>query len=175
MRGDRVSLALSTVFLALAASGCSGSSNDKTNAPSTSTKQTSRTDTEAALIAAVRTAINEDHRMSVRVLWTNAVPAHPRATAGPALVVLRRSVAARSRRGVRVRVLSERFRVVSIKLNPSYDRATAVVDDPQRVRPFGRNGRPLGRPILLKERARLELRRLGSSIRFVVWKVTSLK
>ncbi len=175
MRSDRASLALCAVFLALAASGCSGSSNDKTNALSTSTNQTSRTDTEATLIAAVRTAINEDHRMSVRVLWTNAVPARPRATAGPALVVLRRSAAVRARRGIRVRVLSEQFRVVSIKLNPSYDRAIAVVYDPQRVRPFGRDGRPLGRPILLKERARLELRRLGSSTRFVVWKVTPLK
>jgi hypothetical protein len=127
------------------------------------------------LIAVGRAAIHEDHRMSVRVLWTNSVPAHPRATAGPALAVLRRSVAARARRGIRVRLLSERFRVISIRLDPSYARATAVVYDHQRVRPYGRDGRPLGRAVVLKERARLELRRLGSGMRFVVWKVTPIK
>jgi hypothetical protein len=127
------------------------------------------------LIAAGRAAIHEDHRMSVRVLWTNSVPAHPRATAGPALAVLRRSVAARARLGIRVRLLSERFRVISIRLDPSYARATAVVYDQQRVRPYGRDGRPLGRAVVLKEWARLELRRLGSGMRFVVWKVTPIK
>jgi hypothetical protein len=65
--------------------------------------------------------------------------------------------------------------VISIQLDPSYERATAVVSDPQRVRPYGRDGRPLGRAIALNERARLELRRLGSGMRFVVWKVTPIK
>jgi hypothetical protein len=113
--------------------------------------------------------------MSVRVLWTNSVPAHPRATAGPALAVLRRSVAARARRGIRVRLLSEQFRVISIHLDPSYERATAVLYDRQRVRPYGRDGRPLGRPVTLKERVRLELRRVGSSTRFAVWKASPVK
>src|SRR6266545_4290325 len=112
------------VLVVVAATSCSGSSHNKTNALTTiATTSTTTSDIAATLIAAVRTAINEDHRMSVRVLWTNAVPARPRATAGPALVVLRRSAAVRARRGIRVRVLSEQFRVVSIKLNPSYDRA----------------------------------------------------
>jgi hypothetical protein len=164
------------VSVAVAASACSGSSGHKTSALTTSaTTATTTSDTAATLVAAVRTAISEDHRMSVRVLWTNSVPAHPRATAGPALAVLRRSVAARARRGIRVRLLTEQFRVISIHLDPSYERATAVVYDPQRVRPYGRDGRPLGRPVALKERARLELRRVGSSTRFVVWKVSPLK
>ncbi len=162
--------------VALAGSACSGSSSHKTNSPTTTAHTQSNTsNTEATLTAAARAAIQEDHRTSVRVLWTNSVPAHPRATAGPALAVLRRSVAARARRGIRVRLLSERFRVISIHLDPSYERATAVVYDPQRVRPYGRNGRPLGHAVALNERARLELRRLGSGMRFVVWKVTPIK
>lgn len=164
------------VSVAVAASACSGSSGHKTSAlPTTTTTRTNTSEAASTLVAAVRTAINEDHRMSVRVLWTNSVPAHPRSTAGPALAVLRRSVSARARRGIRVRLLSEQFRVISIHLDPSYDRAIAVVYDPQRVRPYGRDGRPLGRPVALKERARLELRRLGSSTRFVVWRVTPIR
>ena len=166
------------VIAAVSVAGCSGGSNrasSTSTSPSTSGPTTTEPTTEAALIAAVRTAIRNDHRMSVRVLWTNKVPTRPRATAGPALAVLRRSVAARARRGIRVRLLSERFRVVSIRLDPSYTRATAVVHDPQRVRPYGRDGRPLGRAVALNERARLELRRVGSGMRFVVWKVTPIK
>jgi hypothetical protein len=170
----RVSVSAVLVSLGVVASGC-GSSGHKTAATTTATTNTNASNTQATLIAAVRAAVSEDHRMSVRVLWTNAVPAHPRATAGPALAVLRRSVAGRARRGIRVRLVSERFRVISIRLDPSYARATAVVYDPQRVRPYGRDGRPLGRAVTLNERARLELRRLGSSTRFVVWKVTAIK
>jgi hypothetical protein len=172
----RPMLPLSAVVVAVAFAACSGSSSHKTNAPTTTASTQSNTsNTEATLTSAARAAIQEDHRMSVRVLWTNSVPAHPRATAGPALAVLRRSAAARARRGIRVRLLSERFRVISIQLDPSYERATAVVYDPQRVRPYGRGGRPLGHAVALKERARLELRRLGSGMRFVVWKVTPIK
>ncbi|MGH2948860.1 MAG: hypothetical protein ACRDPC_21835 [Solirubrobacteraceae bacterium] len=35
-----------------------------------------------------------------------------------------------------------------------------------------RNGRRLGRSIRLKEEARVELRRVAETTRFVVWKVT---
>ena len=166
----------SVFVFAFALSGCSGGSNHNANAPTTAaTTQSTTSSSETALVAGVRAAVQQDHHMSVRVLWTNSVPAHPRATAGPALTVLRRSVAARARRGIRVRLLSERFRVISIQLDPSYESATAVVHDPQRVRPYGRDGRPLGRAVLLNERARLELRRVGSATRFVVWRVTPIK
>jgi hypothetical protein len=67
--------------------------------------------------------------------------------------------------------LSDRRRVVSLKLDPSYTRATAVVVDRQRVQPSDRKGRPLGRVVVLNERATYELRRIGSSARFVVWQV----
>ncbi len=164
------------LLFVVAASACSGSSSHNAKTPTTTgTTQSTTSTTEAALVAAARAAVQQDHRMSVRVLWTNSVPAHPRATAGPALAVLRHSVAARARRGIRVRLLAERFRVISVHLDPSYERATAVVQDPQRVRPYGRDGRPLGRAVVLNERARLELRRVGSSMRFVVWKVTPIK
>jgi hypothetical protein len=167
---------VSALLLPLGAvtSACSGKSGDEHALSTRSSTTTTRPDARATLIAAARDAIDEDHRMSVRVLWTNSVPAKPRATAGPALAVLRRSVAARARRGIRVRLVSEHFRVLLIDLDPSYQRATAIVSDPQRVRPYGRDGRPLGRAVKLNERARLELRRLGAGTRFVVWKVTAM-
>ena len=155
-------------------SACSGKGGDEHALTTSSTTPTAVPDARASLLAAARAAIDEDHRMSVRVLWTNSVPAKPRATAGPALAVLRRSVAARSRRGIRVRLVSEHFRVLRIDLDPSYQRATAIVSDPQRVRPYGRDGRPLGHAVKLNERARLELRRLGAGTRFVVWRVTAI-
>jgi hypothetical protein len=153
---------------------CSGSSGDEQALSTGSSTSTTTADARAKLLAAARDAIDEDHRMSVRVLWTNSVPAKPRATAGPALAVLRRSVAVRARRGIRVRLVAEHFRVIRIDLDPSYQRATAIVSDPQRVRPYGRDGRPLGHAVKLNERARLELRRVGSSTRFVVWRVTAI-
>ena len=162
------------VSLGALSSACSGKSGDERALSTGSSTATTTPDARATLIAAARDAIDEDHRMSVRVLWTNSVPAKPRATAGPALAVLRRSVAVRARRGIRVRLVSEHFRVLRIALDPSYQRATAIVSDPQRVRPYGRDGRPLGRAVKLNERARLELRRLGSGTRFVVWRVTAI-
>jgi hypothetical protein len=155
-------------------SACSGKSGDERALSTRSSTATATPDARATLIAAARDAIDEDHRMSVRVLWTNSVPTKPRATAGPALAVLRRSVAVRARRGIRVRLVAEHFRVIRIDLDSSYQRATAIVSDPQRVRPYGRDGRPLGHAVKLNERARLELRRLGSSTRFVVWRVTAI-
>jgi hypothetical protein len=123
----------------------------------------------------VRTAVTEDHRLSVEALWTNRVPANPPASGGPELAILRRSVAERRKAGVRVRTLSERFRVVGVQLDPSYTTATATVIDTERVKPTDLNGRPLGRPSATVEHVHLELRRLGASQRFLVWKVTLLK
>lgn len=131
--------------------------------------------TPAALLAAVRAAIRTDHNLSVKALWTNHVPTSPRATAGPALANLRRAVAARRRRGIRIRLLSERFRILIVRLDPSYTRATATVSDAQHLRPHHASGGPLGRPITLNEHARLDLRRVGTSSRFVVWTVTATR
>jgi hypothetical protein len=108
------------------------------------------------------------------VLWNNRVPAWAtRSTRGPALVTLRQSAADRRRRGIRVRTLVNTLEITSIKVDPSYTKATAVVRSVQRVRPY-RGGKPIGRAVKLDERANIELRRIGTSSRFVVWRVRVL-
>jgi hypothetical protein len=108
------------------------------------------------------------------VLWNNKIPSWAeRSTRGPALAALRAAAADRRRRGIRVRLLSDRFQVLSIRLDPSYTRATAVARGRQRVRPHV-NGKPGGRSVVLDEKARIELRRLGGSERFVVWRVQTV-
>jgi hypothetical protein len=157
----------------LIAGACTG---DENNSPAqtretTGTTTTTAEDETAALKDAARDAVEADHQLSVRVLWTNRVPEMPRATAGPALAELRRSAAQRRRRGIRVKLISERFRIVEFSLDPSFATATATVVSEQRVQPHGRGGKPLGQPVRLRERARLELRRVGDTERFVVWRV----
>jgi hypothetical protein len=49
--------------------------------------------------------------------------------------------------------------------------AKAVVLDVQSVQPAHANGKPLGRPVTLRERAALQLRRVPGTDQFVVWKV----
>ena len=151
--------------------GCGGG-DDSTTSRSSTTADTTAASSPAVLERAVRGAIEEDHRMSVSVLWTNRVPRRPTATAGPALAMLRRSAAQRRREHIRVRVVSERFRILSLRLDPSYTSAKATVLDVQRTQPSHADGRPLGKPVRLSERARLVLHRVGSQPRFVVWKVT---
>lgn len=172
-----VAVLLLTVVLATACSGGSSEPTATTAASERAASGSGGTGAERAraeLLAAARAAIHAHHALSLRVLWTNAVPATPRAIAGPALANLRRSAADRRRRGVRVKLISERFRILSLRLDPSYATVVALVSDPQRVRLIGRDGRPLGRPIVLNERARIVLRRLGRSHRFVVWVVKGL-
>jgi hypothetical protein len=60
--------------------------------------------------------------------------------------------------------------ITSIELDPSFTKATGAVRSIQRLQPY-RGGRPVGRTIKLDERANVELRRLGASGRFVVWRV----
>lgn len=162
-----------TVAILVGACGSSRSQSGtttKSDAPTTNTHNFS-----AALEKAVREAIAKNHTLLTSTLWTNRVPAHPPATAGPALAYLRKAVAERQKQGVRVRVLSDRFRVLSVQLEPTYTTATATVLDAARVQPTHLNGRPLGRPSSISERVRLELRRVGTTTSFVVWKTTLLK
>jgi hypothetical protein len=72
-----------------------------------------------------------------------------------------------------VQLLSDRFQVLSIRLDPSYTRATAIARGRQRVRPHV-NRKPGGRSVELNEKARIELRRVGRTNRFVVWRVQIL-
>lgn len=166
---------LVTLGLLLFACGCGGSKTHTAASHQTTTTTASQPTTPAVLEQAVRRAIEEEHSMSVKVLWTNRVPANPPAIGGPALAILRRSVAQRRSSGIRVRVLSERFHVTSVQLDPSYATATAVVLENQRVQPTYTNGRRRGTSSAASERVRLQLRRVGDSERFLVWEVTLLR
>lgn len=169
---------LTTVALALtlAVSGCgSGSSNDITtnDAKPTTTTAAGQPATPATLEQAVRRVVDEDHALVTQALLTNSVPAHPEVAAGPALTYLRQSAAQRRAQDVRVRIVSETFHLLGVQLAPSYTTATATVLTTQHVQPTYR-GRP-GRPSTSDEHVRLELRRIGNSERFVVWRVTLLR
>jgi hypothetical protein len=166
----RLAILLLALIAAIAA-GCDGG-NDQvaTQPPPTTTSETAT----ATLERAVRRALRENDQLSGYVLWNNRVPTWAtRSTRGPALATLRRSAADRRKRGVRVRTLENRLQITSVTLDPSYTKATAVVRSIQRVRPY-QGGKPIGRAVELDERARVELRRLDSSSRFVVWRVRVL-
>lgn len=122
----------------------------------------------------MRGALRQNSTLSFYTLWHNQIPAWAqRSTRGPALTELRSSAAQRRKQGIQIRHLSGSLEIVSIRLDPSYQRATAVVLANDRLRPY-RSGHPLGRIVAQKERARIQLRRLGRSRRFVVWKVVLL-
>jgi hypothetical protein len=162
------------VFLLAIAAGCDGGNDEvATQAPPTTTTSEKGT---AALERAARSALTENRRLSVYVLWNNTIPPWAEgSTRGPALASLRSAAQNRRSRGLRVRMLENRREILSLHLDPSYLRTTAIVLDRQRVQPSRRNGRPLGRAATLIERARYELRRLGQSDRFVVWRVVLLR
>jgi hypothetical protein len=163
------------IALLLAANaGCDGGNDEDATRP---LPTATRSETgKAALMQAARSALSENRRLSVYVLWNNRIPRWAeRSTRGPALASLRSAAQDRRNRGVRVRMLENRREILSLRLDPSYVRATAIVLDRQRVQPSRPNGRPLGRTAMLSERARYELRRLGQSDRFVVWRVALLR
>lgn len=160
------------VFLVAIAAGCDGGDGELATQPPPATTPT--TASEAALRQSVRTALAENRHLSIYVLWSNRIPIWARrSTRGPALATMREAAADRRKRGIRVRLVSDRFQVLSIHLDPSYARATATARGRQRVRPHV-NGKPGAQVVKLDEKARIELRRLGRSLRFVVWRVTIL-
>ena len=163
---------ITVACLVVGAAGC-GSSNSQ-HAATTSATTTAAT-TATSLQAGVRNAVLAHHRLSARVLWTNSVPKQPRMIAGPALKNLRDAAATRRKRHIRVKLLSETFRIGSIRLNPSYATASATVCDRQRIRPYNYAGKPLGKAITDTEHAKITLHRAGRSSRFLVLTVTSIK
>jgi hypothetical protein len=165
--------AVLTALLLATATGCDGGNGEVATQPPPTT--TAPEASEATLKDAVRRALRDNDRLSGYVLWSNRVPAWAsRSTRGPALATLRRSAADRRKRGIQVRTLMNRLEISSVALDPSYTSATAVVRSIQRVRPY-RGGKPLGRAIGVNERARVELRRLSPSERFIVWRVRVLE
>ena len=168
----RTPILLAATLLALAAGCGGGGKKAATQPPATTTGKSS----VATLNRAIRVALAANRRLSIYVLWHNTLPPWAsRSTRGPALASLRAAARNRRSRGVRVRVLTSRRQVASIRLDPSYLRASAIVVDRQRVQSSGPSGHPLGRTVALNERARYELRRIAHSSGFVVWKVVLLK
>lgn len=159
------------LVVALAAAGCG---NGSKNPPSTTSTSSTATDPTAALNLAVRNALRKNYQLSGYVLWHNAVPATAQeSTRGPALAGLRASAAQRRKSGIRIKPITGRLTIDSVSIDPSFANATATTVATGRVRPYeGSKAEP--RTISVHERARVQLRRLGTANKFVVWKVTVL-
>jgi hypothetical protein len=166
------------LLVCLSASACSGGGRNSSSGSDTQSTpaQSIAEDSAKVLKRSVVAALRANHRLSRFVLSRNRLPAWAsQSTRGPALVALRSSAAKRRRRGIRIRVVSDRFVIQTVRLDASYSAATATILNPQQVRPYGRDGTPLGRSVQLIERAQYELHRIGSSQRFVVWKAIPLR
>lgn len=171
-RSSSVLLAVATAVVVIGA-GC-GSGAGGTTASKTDTKAEATHVSIAALRVAVRAAIRADRKVSLYVLWHNRVPTWAtRSTRGPALKALVSAAASRRQQSIRIKNLSDTYAITAITLAPSYAAATAIVRSHQRVAPY-RSGRRLGKAISENDRARVELRRVGDSGRFVVWRLTSI-
>jgi hypothetical protein len=153
------------------ATGCGGSTHAATSTATAATTATTQSGREI-LVRAARSAVSGNFRLSLWVLWNNRIPRWAtQSTRGPALASLRHSAADRRKQGIRIRSQSGRYTVQRLKLDPSFTRATALVRDVRHVVPY-RAGKRLGRAIAVDERAQIELRRLGNTTRFVVWRIT---
>jgi hypothetical protein len=164
---------ITVACLLVVATGCGRSNAQQPATTTQATKPAAATAT--SLRTGVRSAVLAHHRLSARVLWTNTVPKQPRMIAGPALKNLRDAAATRRKRQIRVKLLSETFRIVAIHVDPSYTTAFATISDRQRVRPYNYAGNPLGKAITDTEHAKITLHRVGGSSRFLVWTVTPTK
>jgi hypothetical protein len=155
---------------AVGAVGCGSGGTQADSMPTSAT--TDRPTASVVLEDAVRKAVNENHELLTRALLTNRVPSKPEGTAGPALAVLRSSAAERRAQKIKVRILSETFRVLAVRLDPSYTTATVSVRNDQRIQ-ISHDGKPSA-PSTVSEHVRLTLHRIGNTDRFVVWKVALL-
>ena len=131
---------------------------------------------QATLRGAIRAALAANHSLAIRVLWTNRIPlTAQQSTRGPALAEMAASARDRQRKGIRVRMIRDDYRIISIALGRAETTASALAEWDQRVVPSHEDGTPLGQPVTLHERARIELRRPDASQSFIVWKVTLVK
>jgi hypothetical protein len=153
------------------------SATSTATAPTTSSESvvTKRT-AHATVRDAVRAALAANHSLAIRVLWTNEIPlAARRSTRGPALAEMAASAKDRQNKGIRVRMIHDDYRIISIVFGAAKTTASAMAEWDQRVVPSHLDGTPLGRPVTLHERARIQVRRAGASRNFVVWKVMLVK
>jgi len=170
-----IRLATLTLVLVLVV-GCGSTSGKHTAAKTTTTASTTVTVTPADLRTGVAAALDANHRLAVGVLWTDRVPASAtQSTRGPALTGMRSSAVERMRSQIRVRMVHETYRISLVRLDPSYTAATAIAQWDQNVAEFHLNGEPDGHAVDLHERARILLHRLGTSSKFVVWKVSLVR
>lgn len=169
----RTPFVISCLAFAVIVGGCGGGS---ATPPATKTSTTTAVrDPTVLLNGAVRQALHKNYELSGYVLWHNIVPASAlQSTRGPALAALRGSAAQRRKSGIRIKPVAGGLTIVSVSLDPSLTKATAVTLASGRVRPY-EGGKAEPRTIAVHERARVQLRRLDSSKKFVVWKVTVLK
>jgi hypothetical protein len=167
-------LLLATV--AAISAGCGGASgNLVTTTPSTDAESAAAHPSVTTLKAAVRTAVHENARLSLYVLWHNRVPAWAtQSTRGPALKALRSAAAARRKQGIQIKNLSGSYSITAITLAPSYATATAVVRTHQRVAPY-EAGHRLGKALSASDHARIQLHRLGNTQRFTVWQLAPIQ
>ena len=168
-------VAVTCVAAALVA-GCGGGSKHSAQTPTLNTTTPSTdADAQESLQRAVRVAVNQNFRLSLYVLWHNRVPSWAqRSTVGPALAALRASAASRQRRGIQVRSQRGHYTILRVQVDPSYTHATALVRDQRRVFPY-QAGKRLGRAIAVDDHARVELKRVGGTTRFVVWRVRPVR
>lgn len=161
------------LLAALAATSCGGSSDD--GDPTTGARTGTTPDSATVMRDAVERALMENLAISRRALWTNTVPASAReSTRGAALIEMKRSAAERRQEGMRVRVLEPRVKIEAVRLDPSYERATATVVLRDRSRVQERQRRP--RVEQADERVRIQLRRVGDDPpHFVVWQVSGAR
>jgi hypothetical protein len=165
---------VSCLAVALVAAGCGGGGSHAALSTSTHATTTDRISEQVRLENAVRAAVKQNFKLSLYVLWHNAIPAWAsQSTGGPALAALRSSATSRRGRGIRIRPIRTALRVQSVGVDASYMSATAVADSKQRVRPY-EAGKPQPKLIVLHERARLTLKRVGNSDRFIVWKAVAI-
>lgn len=162
--------ALTALLACALLAGCGGASHHATGTTANTTTATTAADSTTQLEQAVRTALQQNAKVSDYVLEHNAIPPWARqSTAGPALSGMQGSAAQRSSGHITVHVLSDVVQVETVNLAPSYATATANVTERSRVVPL-RNGHRLGKAVVGNEHAQFTLHRAGGTT-FVVWSV----
>ena len=171
----KTTAAIGCIAFAILAAGCGASSGRVAVSSTTDAKPTVTHTSAASLQQGVRAAIRANLELSLYVLWHNEVPTWAtRSTRGPALKALRAAAASRRRQGIQIKNLRGHSKIISIELAPSYTNATAEIRDTRSVAPY-KAGKRLGRAIAGTDHSRVQLRRVGSTTRFIVWSVSPIR